>query len=84
MISSADAVCIEPALAHMRLQMAGAAYTVEEGSGDAYRFARELAMSYEKAGVKFLMSHTVTALREIGGLMRRNLTTFSSTSATVI
>jgi D-amino-acid dehydrogenase len=42
-------------------------YTAEDESGDANRFARELVKLCEAAGVKFLMSHTVTALRDAGG-----------------
>jgi D-amino-acid dehydrogenase len=66
-ISADEAVRIEPALAHIRPQMAGATYTAEDESGDANLFARELEKLCEAAGVKFLMSHTITALREAGG-----------------
>ena len=66
-ISADDAVAIEPALAHIRPQLAGATYTAEDESGDANRFARELVARCEADGVRFLMSHTVTALREAGG-----------------
>jgi len=66
-ISADEAVKIEPALAHIRPQLAGATYTAEDESGDANQFARELANLAKEAGVKFLMSHTVTALREAGG-----------------
>jgi D-amino-acid dehydrogenase len=66
-ISADEAVRIEPALAHMRTQLAGATYTAEDESGDANQFARELVKLCVAAGVKFLMSHTVTALRESGG-----------------
>ena len=66
-ISADEAVKIEPALAHIRPQLAGATYTAEDESGDANRFARELVKLCEAAGVKFLMSHTVTAIREAGG-----------------
>ncbi|RZL88404.1 MAG: FAD-dependent oxidoreductase, partial [Variovorax sp.] len=66
-ISADEAVKIEPALAHIRPQLAGATYTAEDESGDANRFARELVKLCETAGVKFLMSHTVTAIREAGG-----------------
>ncbi|SFP89748.1 D-amino-acid dehydrogenase [Variovorax sp. PDC80] len=66
-ISADEAVKLEPALAHIRPQLAGATYTAEDESGDANRFARELARLAAEAGVKFLMSHTVTALREVGG-----------------
>jgi D-amino-acid dehydrogenase len=66
-ISAEEAIKIEPALAHIRSQLAGATYTAEDESGDANRFARELVKLCETAGVKFLMSHTITALREAGG-----------------
>jgi len=66
-ISADEAVKIEPALAHIRPKLAGATYTSEDESGDANRFARELVKRCEAAGVRFLMSHTVTAIREAGG-----------------
>jgi D-amino-acid dehydrogenase len=66
-ISADEAVRLEPALAHVRGQLAGATYTAEDESGDANRFARELVRLCEQAGVVFRMSHTVTALREAGG-----------------
>ena len=68
-ISADEAVRIEPALRHIRPQLAGATYTAEDESGDANRFARELVRHCEGAGVRFLMSHTVTALREAGGVI---------------
>jgi D-amino-acid dehydrogenase len=66
-ISADEAVKLEPALRHIRPQLAGATYTAEDESGDANRFARELVKRCETDGVQFLMSHTVTALREAGG-----------------
>ena len=66
-ISADEAVKLEPALQHIRPQLAGATYTAEDESGDANMFARELVKLCQNAGVKFLMSHTVTALREAGG-----------------
>ena len=66
-VSADEAVRIEPALAHIHPQLAGATYTAEDESGDANRFARQLVKACEAAGVGFLMSHTVTALREAGG-----------------
>jgi D-amino-acid dehydrogenase len=66
-ISADEAVKLEPALRHIRPQLAGATYTAEDESGDANRFARELVKRCETDGVQFLMSHTVTALRESGG-----------------
>lgn len=66
-ISADEAVKIEPALTHIRPKLAGATYTAEDESGDANRFARELSQRAAEAGVKFLMGHTITALREAGG-----------------
>lgn len=66
-ISADEAVALEPALAHIRPQLAGATYTAEDESGDANRFTRELAKRAEGAGVQFRMGHTITALREVGG-----------------
>ncbi|MEQ1808109.1 MAG: D-amino acid dehydrogenase [Burkholderiaceae bacterium] len=66
-ISADEAVKLEPALRHIRAQLAGATYTAEDESGDANRFARELVKRCEADGVQFLLSHTVTALREVGG-----------------
>ena len=66
-ISADEAVRIEPALAAVRDQLAGATYTAEDESGDANRFARELVALCERDGVSFMMSHTITALREAGG-----------------
>ncbi|MBL8351944.1 MAG: D-amino acid dehydrogenase [Burkholderiaceae bacterium] len=66
-ISADEAVRLEPALRHIRPRLAGATYTAEDESGDANRFARELVARCQADGVQFLMSHTVTALRQAGG-----------------
>ena len=66
-ISADEAVQIEPALAHIRPRLAGATYTAEDETGDANRFARELVKLCQAAGVQFLMSHTITAIRQAGG-----------------
>ena len=66
-ISADEAVQIEPALRHIRPRLAGATFTAEDESGDANRFARELVERCRTDSVEFLMSHTVTALREAGG-----------------
>jgi D-amino-acid dehydrogenase len=62
-----EAVQIEPALAHIKPRLAGATYTIQDESGDANRFARELVEHCQADGVRFLMSHTITALRASGG-----------------
>jgi D-amino-acid dehydrogenase len=66
-ISADEAVKLEPALAHIRPRLAGATYTAEDESGDANQFARGLVEQCKKMGVEFLMSHTITALRNKGG-----------------
>lgn len=66
-ISADEAVRLEPALAHIRPQLAGATWTAADESGDAQMFVRELAQRCREDGVQFLMSHTVTALRQQGG-----------------
>ena len=66
-ISADEAVRIEPALAPMRPQLAGATYTAQDESGDAHQFTRELARLCEAAGVQFRLGHHITALREVSG-----------------
>ncbi len=67
-ITPDEAVKLEPALSHIRSRLAGATYTAEDESGDANLFAREVVRLCHDRGVKFLMSHTVTALRTAGGV----------------
>ncbi|MFZ4287196.1 D-amino acid dehydrogenase [Variovorax sp. HJSM1_2] len=66
-VSADEAVRLEPALRHIRPQLAGATYTREDESGDANQFTRALAQRCASNGVKFLMGHTVTALPMVGG-----------------
>lgn len=66
-LSADDAVALEPALAPVRGQIAGADYCAEDESGDAHRFSEELAARAEAAGVRFLFSTTVTRLITVGG-----------------
>lgn len=65
-ITADEAVAIEPALRHIRPKLAGATFTAEDESGDANRFARELAQLCRQRGVRFLFGHTITALRKVG------------------
>jgi D-amino-acid dehydrogenase len=68
-VDADEAVRIEPALAHIRGDIAGATYTAGDESGDANLFAREVVRLCHERGVNFLMSHTVTALRTAGGVI---------------
>lgn len=62
-----EAVAIEPALRHIEPRLVGATYTAQDESGNAQRFVRELAGLCEAAGVRFLMHHTIRALRAAQG-----------------
>jgi D-amino-acid dehydrogenase len=66
-ISADEALAIEPALAHIRPQLAGATYTAEDESGDSQHFTRALADRCRANGVQFRMGHTIAALRAAGG-----------------
>jgi D-amino-acid dehydrogenase len=60
---------IEPALAGMRRQLAGAVYAPDDESGDAFRFTQALAAQARGAGVKFHYQTTVTRFDRLGGLV---------------
>ena len=66
-VSADEAVRIEPALAHIRPELAGATFTAEDESGDANAFTRELAKLCAAAGVQFRLGCHIQALREVGG-----------------
>ncbi len=67
LLNADQAVHVEPALRHIRPRLAGATFTAEDESGDANAFARGLAAMCEASGVKFLMGHHITALRQQAG-----------------
>jgi D-amino-acid dehydrogenase len=66
-LSADEAVELEPALAPMRAQIAGADFCAEDESGDAHGFSEQLAARAAEAGVRFLFSTTVTRLITVGG-----------------
>jgi D-amino-acid dehydrogenase len=66
-VSADRAVELEPALANIRSQIAGATYTAEDESGDAKLFTRSLVELCKAQGVTFLMGHNITALNSVGG-----------------
>jgi D-amino-acid dehydrogenase len=53
---------IEPAFADRRGDIAGATYTAEDESGDAFKFTQNLAQVCERMGGIFHYNHQVTAL----------------------
>ncbi|MFP5305907.1 MAG: D-amino acid dehydrogenase [Gammaproteobacteria bacterium] len=62
-----EAVATEPALQGIAPRLAGATYSPDDESGDAQRFTHALAGVCEQAGARFLMNHTITALRAADG-----------------
>ena len=66
-IDADEAVRIEPALAHIRPQLAGATFTAEDESGDANLFTRRLAALAQGNGVRYRLGCHITALRQNGG-----------------
>ncbi len=81
LIDADEAVRLEPALAHVRGQIAGATYTAEDESGDANLFTRELARIAAATGVQFRQSHHVTALRTTGAGASRHIDHVEVTNA---
>jgi D-amino-acid dehydrogenase len=61
-IDADKVVEIEPAFADKRHEIAGATYTAEDESGDAFKFTQNLAQVCEKMGATFMGNTQVTAL----------------------
>ena len=66
-LSVAEAVNIEPALAHTAPTLAGAIYAPNDESGDAYKFTTALAALAEKQGVQFRYGTTIKRIDRAGG-----------------
>lgn len=61
-ISTAQALAIEPALASIKDKIAGATYTEADESGDAHQFTQRMAALASAQGVKFLYNTTIVGL----------------------
>jgi D-amino-acid dehydrogenase len=57
---------IEPALIGSTVPIVGGTYTAEDESGDAHKFARELALRCKEIGVSFVFGETIKALETEG------------------
>jgi D-amino-acid dehydrogenase len=68
-IDADETVRLEPALAHIRHQLAGATYTSADESGDANLFTTRLAQLCEARGVRFRYGVRVHKLHVQGGRM---------------
>jgi D-amino-acid dehydrogenase len=66
-LSVAEAVSIEPALAHTAHTLAGAIYAPNDESGDAYKFTVALAARAAEMGVEFAYGTTIKRLQKKDG-----------------
>lgn len=69
-LSRAEVLKIEPALAHFAPHIAGGTYTASDESGDALVFTQALARRCEAAGVEFLYDHDITGFDSDGARVR--------------
>jgi D-amino-acid dehydrogenase len=65
-ISTQQAIALEPALASIQHQIAGATYTAADESGDAHQFTQNLASLCAAQGVQFLYNSSIVALNSDG------------------
>jgi D-amino-acid dehydrogenase len=66
-LSVAEAVRIEPALAHTAPTLAGAIYAPNDESGDAYKFTIAMASRAAAMGVEFRYNTTIKRIERAGG-----------------
>lgn len=66
-LSVAEAVRIEPALAHTAPTLAGAIYAPNDESGDAYKFTIAMAERAVAMGVEFRYNTTIKRIERAGG-----------------
>ena len=65
-LTVAEAVKIEPALAHTAHTLAGAIFAPDDESGDAYKFTSVLASLAADAGVRFCYDTTIKRIERAG------------------
>lgn len=66
-VSAAECVAIEPALAHIGTSLVGGTYTPEDESGDAHLFTLALARACAERGVVFRYGSAIDSLQTQGG-----------------
>ena len=66
-VTAAEAVALEPALAAYQPQFAGAVHTPSECAADCYKVSQQLEAWLRQQGVKFVMGTKVQSLRREGG-----------------
>ncbi len=65
--SAAECLAIEPALAGSTVPIVGGTYTAEDESGDARKFATELARNAAERGVTFRFDAAIESIEAAGG-----------------
>lgn len=73
-LDGAGCARVEPALAHLGPELAGAVYCPDDEHGDCNMFTRSLAALAADAGVKFQLGTTIGALDADGGTIARVVT----------
>ncbi len=76
-LTVAEAVKIEPALAHTAPTLAGAIYAPNDESGDAYKFTVALAKLAASMGVEFRYDTTIKRIERKGGAVSGVIVTSS-------
>ncbi|GAB2180637.1 D-amino acid dehydrogenase [Denitratisoma sp. agr-D3] len=66
-VSSAECLALEPALAHIAPRIVGGTYTADDESGDARMFSQALARHCAELGVRFRFDTVVRGLSAQGG-----------------
>ena len=69
-VSKAECIHIEPALAHTKIDIVGGTYTSTDESGDTAKFTRALAKKAEQAGVLFLFNSEVVCIATENNALR--------------
>jgi len=67
LLSADEAVGMEPSLQLMGGRLAGATYSADDPARDPAQFAAGIVFLCRAAGVRFMMKHTVVALKERNG-----------------
>lgn len=65
-LTPAECIALEPALAHRADQLAGGIHTASDESGDAYKFTHALAAVCQTRGVSFHYGETIEAITADG------------------
>jgi D-amino-acid dehydrogenase len=74
-LGAEEIIAVEPAFGHSHVQFAGAIHDTSDATGDPQRFATALAEVCRRAGVRFHLSTSITAMVTDGSSVSRIATT---------